>query len=65
MSIEARRYQLIERVMRFNEQEIDNVEMFLDKESGLSNSLGKALQQVKEGKVTAHSEVRKKYQKWL
>ncbi len=47
--------------MRFNEQEIDNVEMFLDKELGLSNSLGKALQQVKEGKITAHCEVRKKY----
>ena len=51
--------------MHFNDQEIDNVEMFLDRESGLSNSLDKALQQVKEGKVTAHSEVRKKYEKWL
>jgi len=65
MTIEARRYRLIERVMHFNEKEIDKVEMFLDKESELSISLDRALNQVEEGKLTPHSEVRKKYEKWL
>ncbi len=65
MSIEARRYHLIERVMHFDEKEIDQVEMFLKRESELSTSLYRALEQVKEGKVTPHSEVRKKYEKWL
>ena len=37
----------------------------LDKESALSASLDRALQQVEEGKVTPHNEVRKKYEKWL
>ena len=65
MNIEARRYHLIERVMHFDEKEIDKIEMFLAKESELSASLDRALQQVEEGKVTPHSEVRKKYEKWL
>ena len=65
MTIEARRYHLIERVMHFDEKEIDKVEMFLDTESELSASLDQALKQVEEGKVTPHSEVRKKYKKWL
>jgi len=65
MNIEARKYHLIERVMHFDEKEIDKIEMFLKKESELSASLDRALQQVEEGKVTPHSEVRKKYEKWL
>ncbi len=65
MDIEARKYHLIERVMRFNENELDNIEMFLERESELSTSLDRALQQVKEGQVTPHNEVRKKYEKWL
>ncbi|MEQ9468056.1 MAG: hypothetical protein RLN88_11630 [Ekhidna sp.] len=65
MSIEAKRYHLIERVMQFNEREIDKIETFLEEESELSASLDKALEQVDEGKVTPHSEVRKKYEKWL
>ena len=65
MSIETRRYHLIERVMHFDEKEIDQVEMFLNRESALSASLDRALEQVKESKVTPHSEVRKKYEKWL
>ncbi len=65
MNIEARKYHLIERVMHFDENEIDKIEMFLSKESELSASLDRALQQVEEGKVTPHNEVRKKYEKWL
>lgn len=65
MDIEARKYHLIERVMRFNENELDSIEMFLERESELSASLDRALQQVKEGQVTPHNEVRKKYEKWL
>ncbi|MEM1405502.1 MAG: hypothetical protein AAGG59_01910 [Bacteroidota bacterium] len=65
MNIEARKYNLIERVMHFNEKELDKIEMFLNEESELSGSLDRALQQVKEGKATPHSEVRKKYEKWL
>jgi predicted transcriptional regulator len=65
MNIEAIKYHLIERLMHFDENELDMIEMFLEKESELSASLDRALQQVKEGKVTPHSEVRKKYEKWL
>jgi len=65
MNIEARRYHLIERVMHFDENEIHKIERFLSEESELSASLGRALEQVKEGKVTPHSEMRKKYEKWL
>jgi len=65
MNIEARKYQLIERVMHFNENDLNKVETFLDTESELSTSLDRSLQQVEEGKVTPHGEVRKKYEKWL
>jgi len=65
MSIEVRKFHLIERVMHFDEKEINQVEMFLNQESELSASLDRALDQVKEGKVTPHREVRKKYEKWL
>ncbi|WOK08369.1 hypothetical protein [Imperialibacter roseus] len=65
MEIEARKYHLIERVMQLSEHELSNIEMFLEREAKLSASLDRALQQVKEGKVTPHSEVKKKYEKWL
>lgn len=65
MDIETRKYHLIERVMHLNENELKNIEMFLERESELSASLDRAIQQVKEGKVTPHSEVKKKYEKWL
>ncbi|MCF6353116.1 MAG: hypothetical protein L3J06_08910 [Cyclobacteriaceae bacterium] len=65
MNIEARKYNLIELVMRFDENEIRKIETFLEIEAVLSASLDRALQQVKEGKVTPHSRVRKKYEKWL
>ncbi|MBN8576316.1 MAG: hypothetical protein J0L66_05205 [Cytophagales bacterium] len=67
MKIEIRKYQLIERVMTLNENQLEKLESFLAQESGteLSVSLDRALQQVKEGKVTPHTQVRKKYEKWL
>ncbi|MEM9328769.1 MAG: hypothetical protein AAGA85_24095 [Bacteroidota bacterium] len=65
MSIEVRKYQLIERVMQFGEKELDKLESFLASDSELSASLDRALQQVKDGKVTPHEEVREKYKKWL
>jgi predicted transcriptional regulator len=65
MNIEAIKYHLIERVMRLSEGELENIEKFLERESELSKSLDRAMQQVKEGKVTPHSEVKKKYEKWL
>ena len=61
----VRKYQLIEKVMKFSEKELDQLESILDVESELSKSLDAALKQVKEGKVKAHSEVKKKYEKWL
>jgi predicted transcriptional regulator len=51
--------------MQLSEHELSNIEMFLEREAKLSASLDRALQQVKEGKVTPHSEVKKKYEKWL
>ena len=65
MDIESRKYHLIERVMRLDENELNKVEMFLDRESELSASLDRAIQQVDENRITPHSEVRKKYKKWL
>jgi len=65
MDIEARKFQLIQRVMDFNESELDNIEIFLQRESELSSSLNRALKQVEEGKVTPHNEVKRKYEKWL
>jgi hypothetical protein len=38
---------------------------YSSEDNELSTSLDRSLQQVKEGKVTPHSEVRKKYAKWL
>ncbi len=65
MNIEARKYHLIERVTHFNENDLNKIERYLDTEAELSASLDRALQQVEEGKVTPHSEVKKKYEKWL
>jgi len=65
MNLESRKYHLIERVMSFNEQELDRLESLVEEESELSISLDRALKQVEEGKVTPHNEVRKKYEKWL
>ncbi len=65
MNIEARKYNLIELVIRFDENEISKIETFLEIEAELPASLDRSLQQVKEGKVTPHSQVKRKYEKWL
>ena len=65
MNIEARKYHIIERVMQLDEDQLRKMEMFLGQEAELSASLDRALQQVREGKVVPHSEVKKKYEKWL
>ena len=65
MSIEARKYQLIEKVMTFNESQIEQIELFLKQESELEASLSKSMQQVENGDTIPHSEVKKKYEKWL
>ena len=65
MDIAARKYQLIEKVMKFSERELDQLEAILESEAELSKSLDIALQQVKERKVKDHSQVKKKYEKWL
>ena len=65
MDISVRKYQLIEKVMKFSERELDQLEAILESEAELSKSLDIALQQVKEGKVKDHSQVKKKYEKWL
>jgi len=56
MDIKVRKYQLIEKVLKFSERELDQLESILESESELSKSLDIALQQVK-----VHSEVKKKY----
>lgn len=67
MKIEIRKYQLIEQVMNLSEGQLEKLESFLAQESdkALSMSLDSALKQVKEGKVSPHAQVRKKYEKWL
>lgn len=67
MTLETRKYHLIEQVMLLDERQLEKLENFLSQEaaSELSASLDRALQQVKEGKVTPHDEVRKRYEKWL
>ena len=65
MDITLRKYHLIERVMKFNEEDLSKVEIFLKEELALSVSLDRAIHQVEEGKITPHEEVRKKYERWL
>ena len=65
MDITSRKYHLIECVMKFNEEDLSRVETFLKEESELSASLDRAINQVEEGRVTPHKEVRKKYERWL
>lgn len=67
MNIQARKYQLIEQVMHLDEDQVKRLEILMAEvsQSELSASLDRGMQQVKEGKVTPHIEVRKKYEKWL
>jgi len=53
--------------MRFNEDQINKLEDFIIEvsEEELSASLDRAMKQAKEGNVTPHHEIRKKYEKWL
>lgn len=51
--------------MHLSEPEIRKIEAFLIDEFELSSSLDRALEQVKNGEVTPHGEVQKKYKKWL
>jgi hypothetical protein len=67
MKIEVRKYHLIEQMMRLNEDQINKLEHFIAEvsEAELSASLDRSLKQAKERKATPHSEIRKKYEKWL
>jgi hypothetical protein len=65
MKLESRKYQIIERVMQFDEEELAKLEIFLSEEQGLSESLERSLHQVRDGKVMPHEQVKKKYEKWL
>ncbi|WMJ74880.1 hypothetical protein RCC89_17180 [Cytophagaceae bacterium ABcell3] len=65
MNIETRKYKIIQKVMQSSEEQLARIEEMLQEESELDARLERAMQQVREGKVKPHSEVRKKYEKWL
>lgn len=65
MDLQARKYNIIELVMRLNEMDLKQLEKFVESKSELTASLNRSLQQVEEGDYRPHSEVRKKYEKWL
>jgi len=51
--------------MQSSDEQLAKIEEMLKEESELEVKLEKAMQQVREGKVKPHSEVRKRYEKWL
>jgi hypothetical protein len=65
MNIETRKYNIIQKVMQSSDEQLAKIEELLLEESELEARLEKAMQKVREGKVKPHSEVRKKYEKWL
>lgn len=65
MSIQERKYSIIEEIMHLDDLELNRIEAILQNRIELNESLEKSIQQVKEGKVVVHAEVRKKYEKWL
>lgn len=65
MDLETRKYKVIEKVMGLSETQLERIESTLNDDIRLELSLDKALEEVNEGKVKPHSEVRKKYEKWL
>ena len=66
MNIQTRKYKLIERVMQLSESQLERLELTLNEDNNpLGLALNRAIQQVKEGKVIPHNEVRSKYEKWL
>jgi hypothetical protein len=65
MNIETRKYLIIQKIMLSSDDQLAKIEEMLKEESELEARLEKAMQQVREGKVIPHSEVRKRYEKWL
>ena len=66
MNIQTRKYKVIEKVMHLSESQLERIEFTLNEDtSRLDMALDRAIEQVKEGRVKPHFEVRKKYEKWL
>lgn len=65
MTIAERKRKLIERINRSNQQEFEHMEAILQDEGNLNDALERAKKQVASGQTVPHSEVRKKYEKWL
>lgn len=65
MNIQERKYSIIEKILFLDENQLDRIESLLSDDVELIKALDNALIQVKEGKVSSHTEVRKKYEKWL
>ncbi len=65
MNIQVRKYRVIEKVLKLNNSQLEKVESTLENSLQLDLSLNRATKQVENGYVKPHSEVRKKYEKWL
>jgi hypothetical protein len=65
MDIQARKYNLIEKVFHLAEPELIQLEEFLTSNQLLKDSLNKSMTQKESGEYKSHSEIRKKYEKWL
>jgi len=66
MNIQTRKYKVIEKVMHLSESQLERIELTLNEDNTqLDMALDRAIEQVKEGRVKSHNEVRKKYEKWL
>lgn len=65
MNLQTRKYQIIEKVMHMNAEELKEIETLLEEEKSLFVALDLAMKQIKEGSGVPHNEVRKKYEKWL
>ncbi len=65
MDIQVRKYRVIEKVLKLNNVQLEKIESTLENNLLLDLALSKATKQVADGDVKPHSEVRKKYEKWL
>jgi len=65
MSIQERKFSVIERIMHLGESDLQRIESVLREDAELDAALDKSINQVATGKVKPHEEVRKKYEKWL
>ena len=65
MDTVERREKLIAQIKLMNDSELDQLEAALENEIAISEALERSAQQIKEGKLTPHSQVRQRYQKWL